>query len=129
MNKNLIIVLVFLLAVIGAIYFLVYGGQFGSNTTYQQTPSNQSGVSQQNTPSDTVTIKNFSFSPATLTVTKGSTVTWINQDNVEHQIKLQGFESAPLAQGAAFSHTFDQTGTYDYICAIHTAMTGTIIVK
>jgi plastocyanin len=86
---------------------------------------------------NTVTIKNFAFSPQTMTVSQGSTVTWVNQDSVEHQIindtsgsNAEGaiFKSTSLPNGASYSFKFDIPGTYPYHCSIHPSMKGTITV-
>ena len=79
----------------------------------------------------TVTIDNFAFAPATLTVTAGTTVTWKNDDDSPHRIgdKNGTFKSAALDTDDTFSHTFAAPGEYPYICTIHPYMVGTIIVK
>ena len=79
-----------------------------------------------------VTIDNFNFSPNTLTLSVGATVTWINHDNVPHVVSSAGNQfkkSTVLKTGQTFSHTFMATGTYSYFCSIHPRMTGKIIVK
>ncbi len=78
---------------------------------------------------DTVNIQNFSFVPATLTIKKGTTVTWTNNDPVTHQLKSITFNSGLLSKGQNFSFTFNESGTFDYSCAIHPAMLGKIIVE
>jgi plastocyanin len=79
----------------------------------------------------TVTIDNFAFAPATLTVTAGTTVTWKNEDDSPHRIgdKNGTFKSSALDTDDSFSHTFAAPGEYPYICTIHPYMTGKIIVK
>ena len=79
----------------------------------------------------TVDIDNFVFTPATLTVTTGTTVTWKNEDDSPHRIgdKDGTFKSAALDTDDTFSHTFAKPGVYPYICTIHPYMTGKIIVK
>ncbi|HKM68818.1 MAG TPA: cupredoxin family copper-binding protein [Stellaceae bacterium] len=79
----------------------------------------------------TVTIDNFAFAPATLTVTAGTTVTWKNEDDSPHRIgdKNGTFKSAALDTDDTFSHTFAAPGEYPYICTIHPYMVGKIIVK
>jgi amicyanin len=84
--------------------------------------------------SNAVMIKNFAFSPATLTVKTGSTVTWTNQDAAPHQVASDpgtpvAFSSDSLANGASYQFTFTQPGTYTYHCTIHPNMKGTIIVQ
>ena len=84
--------------------------------------------------SNAVMIKNFAFSPATLTVKTGSTVTWTNQDVAPHQVASDpgtpvAFSSDSLVNGASYQFTFTQPGTYTYHCTIHPNMKGTIIVQ
>jgi plastocyanin len=77
-----------------------------------------------------VSIANFSFQPATITVPVGTTVTWTNNDSTGHTVVADdgSFKSATLAPGATFSHTFATTGTFAYLCSLHTSMTGTVVV-
>lgn len=106
-------------------------------TGYQQSPG---PVTTQQTPipeGNTITIKNFAFTPATMTIAHGTTVIWLNQDSPEHQIindasgsNAEGaiFKSDPLTNGASYSFTFNIPGTYPYHCGIHPSMKGTIAV-
>jgi len=73
----------------------------------------------------------FGFSPVTLAVTKGTTVTWTNTGDAPHTVTADGglFGSGTLAGGDTFSHLFTTTGTFAYHCAIHASMTGTVIVS
>ncbi len=77
-----------------------------------------------------VTIKGFAFDPGELTVTVGTTVTWTNDGSTTHTITADDgtWDSGRVSQGDTFSRVFDQPGTFTYHCAIHTSMTGTIIV-
>ena len=78
-----------------------------------------------------VTIDNFTFSPATLTVPSGTTVTWTNQDDMVHTVTEanRGFSSQGLETGDTYAHTFTAPGIYTYFCALHPRMTATVIVK
>lgn len=97
---------------------------------YGGTPAQpSSGGSNAAISPDAVSIQNFAFNPGTLTIKKGETVTWTNNDSVLHQIKSDTFNSNPLSQGQTFSFTFNDTGTFNYSCAIHPSMTGKIIVE
>ncbi len=80
--------------------------------------------------STSVTISNFAFVPATLTVKVGTTVTWTNQDTVAHTVASDAGDwiSSNLAQGQSYTHTFDTAGTFTYHCSIHPNMKGTIVV-
>jgi len=79
-----------------------------------------------------VTIGNFTFGPAVLTVAPGTTVTWLNGDDIPHTIVAddkRAFRSKVLDSGDRFAFTFAQPGTYAYFCSIHPHMTGKIVVK
>jgi plastocyanin len=78
-----------------------------------------------------VKIDNFSFGPATLTVTTGTTVTWINHDDIPHTVVSTDsvFKSKVLDTDEKFSYTFAKAGTYSYFCSIHPKMTGTVVVQ
>lgn len=77
-----------------------------------------------------VTIAGFAFSPSTVTVGKGTTVTWTNNDQAPHTVTGSGGLNSPtLGRGATYSFTFKSTGTFSYICTIHPSMHGTVVVK
>ena len=81
---------------------------------------------------DAVTIANFAFAPASLTVKVGSTVTWTNKDSATHTVAWddgsQGSGSL-TADGAPYTQTFATAGTFAYHCSIHSSMKGTIVVE
>jgi plastocyanin len=76
-----------------------------------------------------VSIAGFAFSPGTVTVTEGDTVTWTNDDQVPHTATGDGFDTESIDGGQTASITFDTAGTYAYACAIHPTMTGTVVVE
>ena len=80
-----------------------------------------------------VTIDNYSFTPSTLTIRAGTTVTWTNRDSEVHTVVADdaaaGFKSAGLDTDDSFSFTFDKVGSYSYHCSLHPHMTGKIIVQ
>ena len=77
-----------------------------------------------------VTIDNFTFSPASLTVKVGTTVTWKNHDDIPHTIVSAGkFRSKTLDTDDSFSFTFTTPGVFEYFCSLHPHMTGTIVVE
>ncbi|MDQ0467617.1 cupredoxin domain-containing protein [Labrys wisconsinensis] len=79
----------------------------------------------------TVTIDNFSFTPAVATVTPGTTVTWVNHDDIPHTVVEtdKAFRSKALDTDDRFSFTFTTPGDYAYFCSLHPHMTGKIIVR
>ncbi|WP_336799982.1 cupredoxin domain-containing protein [Kaistia sp. MMO-174] len=78
----------------------------------------------------TVEIQNFTFTPAELTVKAGTTVTWVNHDDIPHLVAAtdKSFRSPPLDTDEQFSFTFEKPGKLPYFCALHPRMTGTIVV-
>jgi plastocyanin len=78
-----------------------------------------------------VAISGFAFSPKTVTVTVGDTVTWTNSDSTAHTATADdgSFDTGTLGNGATGSATFSTAGTFAYHCKIHAAMTGTITVE
>ncbi|HEY9712347.1 MAG TPA: cupredoxin family copper-binding protein, partial [Chroococcales cyanobacterium] len=106
----------------------------GSTNTTSMNMNSNSSNSSSSTPVATnkVTIQNFAFSPADITVKKGTAVTWTNGDSVTHTVTETDSQTGPnsgdLAPGKSYSFTFDTAGTYHYHCSIHTEMTGTVTV-
>ena len=79
---------------------------------------------------NTISIKEFKFTPDTLTVSQGTAVTWTNNDTMPHTVTSAGlFDSGAINNGESFSFTFSTKGTFNYKCSIHPSMTGTIIVN
>jgi plastocyanin len=78
-----------------------------------------------------ITIDNFSFTPKEITVPKGTTVTWINHDDVPHTVVSTDskFKSRALDTDEKFSFTFSNSGAYGYFCSVHPVMTGKVIVR
>ncbi len=81
-----------------------------------------------------VDIVDFAFSPATITISVGDTVTWTNRDSVEHTATgaagaPQPFDTGLLGTDRGGSVTFTAPGRYDYFCAPHPTMTGTVVVE
>jgi hypothetical protein len=76
-----------------------------------------------------VTMADFSFSPASITVNEGDTVTWTNSGpNEPHTATGDGFDTGEVAVGSSASATFSQAGNFPYVCTLHPEMTGTVKV-
>ena len=111
-------------------------GSGGGGTTPASTPSSSAGGTS-------VAIANYAFTPQTLTVKAGTTVTWTNDDSVPHNVisatnmstsatTTNTFTSGNFNQGQTFTFTFSKPGTYYYECSIHAAMAamhGKIVVQ
>ena len=78
-----------------------------------------------------IEIKEHKYSPATLTVPVGTTVTWINHDDDVHTVtsSAQAFTSRGIDTDETFTYKFTKAGTYAYFCTLHPLMTATIVVK
>jgi len=83
------------------------------------------------TTTDQVTIVDFAFDPEDVTVPVGATVRWTNQDAAPHSVedRTLDFESEELALGDGFERTYEDAGSYPYVCGIHNYMQGTITVR
>lgn len=138
MNK-IILGVVIAIIVIGGGAFL-WSRSNSSQMQMQNMPTQSQGQAQTSPTSEAaqattgqtaVTIQNFAFSPATLTVKVGDKVTWTNKDSAGHSATADdgSFDTGVLAQGQSGSITFSKAGTYTYHCSVHPMMKGTIIVQ
>ncbi len=114
---------------------LISGCTYGTETTSQPAPAQSPAVTPAITTATTVSgataaveIKGFAFTPATLTIQKGTTVTWTNKDSAPHTVTGDAFGSETLSQGQAFGYTFNEAVTFEYQCHIHPNMKGKVIV-
>jgi plastocyanin len=78
-----------------------------------------------------VAIDNFTFTPPELTVAVGTTVKWINHDDIPHSVvdNNKAFRSKALDTGDSYSFTFASAGTFSYFCGLHPHMVGKVIVR
>jgi len=75
-------------------------------------------------------VKSYSFDPKVIEIEAGETVTWTNEDNFTHTVQVEGQGDHKVEQGESVEITFDEPGTYDYVCTLHSQdMEGTVIVK
>lgn len=77
-----------------------------------------------------VWIQNMAFTPSSITVTAGTTITWTNKDAITHTVTSDNgiFDSGNVTSGGSFSYMFSTAGTFTYHCKIHTSMTGSVVV-
>ena len=110
-----------LMAPIAVAVVLVVAGANSVKVNAQQAPAASAEVK----------IDNFSFGPATITVSAGTTVTWTNRDDIPHTVVSDDkvFKSKVLDTDEKFSFTFDKAGNFPYFCSIHPKMTGKVIVQ
>jgi plastocyanin len=83
-------------------------------------------------PTRTVSIQNFSFKPAHITIKRGTKVRWINKDSTAHTATAnngRSFDSGRLGKGQSYTHTFKSAGKKSYHCEIHPDMRASVLVK
>jgi plastocyanin len=116
--------LVFLLLV----SLVVAGCSSDGSNSYGSTSTGPSPVPSS---PNTVQMSGMSFSPATLTVSAGTTVTWKNDDTMAHTSTSDtgAWDTGNLAPGASKTTTFATAGTFAYHCAYHAGMKGTVVVQ
>ena len=96
------------------------GGGGATNETNDTGPKGPVGA--------TVILKDLKFDPETVTIEVGESVKWEWKEKVLHNVHGDGFESPNQTEGT-FSHTFDEAGSFDYQCTLHSGMTGTVEVE
>jgi len=134
MNKKVIIgIVVVVIIVIGAVMLM---NKNGSSSMQMSMPSPTAQTQTKNANQSTagknaVTIQNFAFSPATITIKAGEKVTWTNQDSIGHSATADNgsFDTGVLQQGQSGNVTFSKTGTFTYHCSVHPNMKATVIVQ
>ncbi|MEA2332073.1 MAG: hypothetical protein QOH58_2211 [Thermoleophilaceae bacterium] len=105
------------------------GGGGNAETTAETTeqPAGEGGGA-----STEVSMEGIKFDPGEVTVKAGDTVTWVNDDTVGHDVTGDDFKSGDpgaMASGDTFDHTFDEAGTFDYVCSVHPGMDGSVKVQ
>ena len=115
---------------IAGVTFVACATTAGSGATTAPTASAAAAAK-----SAAVTIKGFAFSPATLTINKGTVVTFTNQDSTTHTVTSgtsrtkDGKFDQQISGGNEGTVTFDTVGTFAYFCQIHSTMAATVVVK
>ena len=75
-------------------------------------------------------VKSYRFDPETIEVQAGDPVTWTNEDNFTHTVEVEARGDHEVGRGESVSITFEEPGTYDYVCTLHRRdMSGTVIVR
>lgn len=134
------------LVIIGLVMLLVIGGIIAYALGQNSQPTNHDGMDMGNmnnqsestdkadtqpVATNTVTIENFAYGPAVITVKKGTKVTWTNNDSVQHNVigdDLKELNGPLLKKGESYSYTFNEVGEFGYYCGPHPYMKGTVIV-
>jgi plastocyanin len=136
-TTTLIVIIILILMAAAAVYYGLISNYQNPSVSPEQQPAatppatSSEEMSAPSQATQEITIKNFSFSPSSVIVARGTTVVWTNQDPVAHTVTsdTNAFNSGSLIQGRSFQFQFNETGTYDYMCSIHPSMRGEIIVQ
>ena len=130
--KSRVIAAVVIVIVLGGLGGWYVAAHHNSTGTMSMSGSGASSGSKSAVATNTVTIQNYAFSPAAVTVKQGTTVTWTNKDSVAHTVTetdgKAGPDSGDVNPNGTYSFTFKTPGTYHYQCTIHPEMTGTVTV-
>jgi amicyanin len=133
MNKKLVGGVIAAVAVVALVVAFVVTRPDNSMDSMDMSNSKNQNEATQKATAETneVSIKNFAFSPATIKVKKGTTVTWTNEDSIEHTVTGDsgGPDSELIGQGDTYTYTFNEAGTFDYHCKPHPNMVGKVIVE
>ena len=135
MKKTYIYIAIAAVIVLGAVGVYFAMNQNNSNNMNSMDMNNNSSDNSSSSAveTDTVSIKNFAFSPVNISVKAGTKVTWTNNDSATHTVTETDGKTGPssgnLANGDSYSFTFTKPGIYHYDCAIHPNMTGTVTVN
>ena len=108
------------------------GGGGGGGSSQKPAPASSGGGK-----SASVQLKDIAFNPTSVTISKGGTVKWTNEDSVGHDVtkksgpgpKFSSGASGGMQKGDTFQQKFDTPGTINYVCTVHPNMKATITVK
>lgn len=135
MKKTYIYIAIVAVIVLGGvgIYFAMNQKNSDSNMNSMDMNNSSNDSTSSAVETDTVSIKNFVFSPVNVSVKAGTKVTWTNNDSAAHTVTETDGKTGPssgnLANGDSYSFTFTKPGIYHYDCSIHPNMTGTVTVN
>lgn len=95
--------------------------------------ASSSGTDPKATATTSVAVKDFVFDAKTITVKKGATVTWTNEDEFDHSVHIDSLDVigpnfGPMTMPTTYAYQFTEAGTFPYLCGVHNSMTGTVIV-
>ena len=134
-KKSAIVSAVIILAAIATMIVITSGKKNNDAMTAQPSKSVSSSKSSADSSTavstDSVTLENYIFTPATIKVKVGTTVTWTNKDAVHHSVTGDngGLPDGPLfGQGETYKYTFTKAGTFTYHCSPHPYMHGSVVV-
>ena len=133
MSKKLVVAAIGIAILVGVVIavFALKNNSSNDMTNMPTAKSQSTTGATQTATTNAVTIKDFAFSPAKITVKVGTKVTWTNQDSTPHTVTADsgsGPDSGTMNQGQTYSFTYDTVGSFPYHCNFHSNMTGTVEV-
>ena len=136
MKKTLLMILATLFIIIGGIIVFVKMSNNDTNTTNETNDnSSKSDISESSeilVGSVSISIRNLAYSREKITIKKGSTIAWTNEDSMAHTVtstsSSDSFDSGTLEKDQTFSKTFNSVGTFDYFCSFHSSMKAEVVV-
>jgi plastocyanin len=133
MKKEKTLITVLILVVLVVVGFLLINNKKAETPGVKETSADSVDTNNDEPDPVSVSIKDAAFTPASITVKVGTTVTWTNNDDMSHTVTADNLvgdaPSTPeLVKGDTYSFTFKEVGTYKYHCKIHSSMTGTVVV-
>jgi plastocyanin len=137
MNKSFLAAVLVLVVIVGAVGMFFVRSSRSSDTNNNPAMTNsqnaQSNADSKNEAKLTIVdIKNMMFTPSQVTIEKGSTVKWVNNDDTAHTITAdngKGPNSQTVEPSKSYEFTFNEAGSFQYHCNFHAAMHGTVVVK
>ena len=135
-KKIAISIIIITLLILGVLFFNK-PSEIKTNQGQTSTVTEKDVIETNTTTIDTkqthnVSIINFVFTPKVLTINKGDTVVWTNNDSVPHNVvgdDLTSLNSPIFRKKETYKYTFDEIGNFNYTCTLHPSMKGVIIVK
>ena len=131
MKRNYLLTFLFAIIILLMISLVLPGctGQTSSGSTPEETRA-MGAKSLETAAKNEILIKNNAFNPIIIATKVGDTITWVNEDPFDHQVKETNgeFDSGVIAKDATFSFTFTKEGTFEYSDPTHSFMTGKINV-
>ncbi len=112
----------------GLLFLVISVGGCGKGSS---NPYGMTGPAPSNAPPNTILMAGMSFSPATITVAKNTTITWTNNDGIAHTSTSDSgvWDTGNIPPGASKTTTFTSAGTFTFHCTYHSMMTGTVVVQ
>jgi plastocyanin len=129
MNKRLLIGIIIIVIIGGA--FVLMHKQSSVDQMNMTQPQKSSVTAAKPIGKNFVTIQNFAFSPATITIKKGQSITWTNEDSAGHSATADdnSWDTGFLPQGQSKTLAFNKVGTFTYHCSVHPNMKATVTVQ